>query len=289
MTSYFFKNFALGIVIFFSSANATPLDYTSLQPSKETPMSIGSYSNGCLRGGIEVNKQHPYFQLIRPQNKRYFGTPNLVSFLDYLGTQAHVAGLPLLLVGDISMARGGPFTRGHASHQNGLDVDIWFRMTTFPLSETTLKNPSALTIVADDYKSVNKHYTKNIFTLIKLAALHKEVERIFVNATIKKQLCLDETNQDRTWLSKIRPWPGHTAHMHVRLYCPLQDPRCIPQLSVPSGDGCDEANEIIVSLNSAKTSNQTPQMAQKTKKVLPQECELLLNSNISDSPLKTSK
>ena len=30
-----------------------------------------------------------------------------------------------LYIGDISQPRGGPMTSGHASHQIGLDADIW--------------------------------------------------------------------------------------------------------------------------------------------------------------------
>lgn len=33
-----------------------------------------------------------------------------------------------LLIADISMPRGGHFVSGYASHQIGLDVDIWFRL-----------------------------------------------------------------------------------------------------------------------------------------------------------------
>ncbi len=35
------------------------------------------------------------------------------------------AGWPGILVGDMSQPRGGPMLTGHASHQVGLDADIW--------------------------------------------------------------------------------------------------------------------------------------------------------------------
>jgi penicillin-insensitive murein endopeptidase len=38
---------------------------------------------------------------------------------------ARLDGWPGLLVGDIAPPRGGP-VGGHASHQTGLDADIWY-------------------------------------------------------------------------------------------------------------------------------------------------------------------
>ena len=40
------------------------------------------------------------------------------------------------------------------------------------------------------------------------------VQRIFVNAAIKKALCR-EAGDDRAWLEKVRPWWGHDYHFHV--------------------------------------------------------------------------
>ena len=42
------------------------------------------------------------------------------------------------------------------------------------------------------------------------------VERVFVNAAIKRALCR-EGGPGRAWMAKIRPWWGHNYHFHVRL------------------------------------------------------------------------
>ena len=42
------------------------------------------------------------------------------------------SGLPVFYVGDMAQPRGGPLPFGHASHQTGLDVDIWFTLTPRP-------------------------------------------------------------------------------------------------------------------------------------------------------------
>ena len=69
------------------------------------------------------------------------------------------------------------------------------------------------------------------------AAEDPAVERIFVNAAIKKAMCR-EAGSDRAWLAKVRPWWGHAEHFHVRLDCPPDSPQCKPQPPVPAGDGC---------------------------------------------------
>ncbi|HCB13842.1 MAG TPA: penicillin-insensitive murein endopeptidase, partial [Gammaproteobacteria bacterium] len=68
---------------------------------------------------------------------------------------------------------------------------------------------------------------------LKLAAQSPRVERIFVNAIIKQALCDSET--DRAWLNKVRPWWGHDAHFHVRLACPPDSGQCKPQQPIPPG------------------------------------------------------
>jgi penicillin-insensitive murein endopeptidase len=60
-----------------------------------------------------------------------------------------------------------------------------------------------------------------------------------VHPIIKRELC-QNTQGDRGWLAKIRPWHGHDDHFHVRLGCPLSSPECQPQAPVAAGDGCGE-------------------------------------------------
>ena len=61
--------------------------------------------------------------------------------------------------------------------------------------------------------------------IIKAAAEDPKVERIFVNAAIKKALCRS-TDTDRTWLRKVRPMWGHDYHFHIRMSCPAGSPDC---------------------------------------------------------------
>ena len=77
--------------------------------------------------------------------------------------------------------------------------------------------------------------------MIRDAAQEPSVQRIFVNAAIKKALCR-EARGDRSWLSKIRPMYGHDYHFHVRIKCPPGAAECESQPEPPEGDGCAEAD-----------------------------------------------
>jgi penicillin-insensitive murein endopeptidase len=73
--------------------------------------------------------------------------------------------------------------------------------------------------------------------LIRAAAEDPKVQRVFVNAAIKKALCR-EAGGDGDWLNKVRPYWGHDYHFHVRLACPSDSPDCKPQDPVPPEEGC---------------------------------------------------
>ena len=124
-------------------------------------------------------------------------------------TQGPKVGWRGLLVGDLSQARGGPMLTGHSSHQIGLDADIW--LTPMPDRELTPREReemSATVMVAADRKDVDPEvWTPAHTEIIKAAAKDPIVERIFVNAAIKKALCREAGN-DRSWLPKVRPKLG---------------------------------------------------------------------------------
>lgn len=110
-----------------------------------------------------------------------------------------------VLIGDMGMPAGGRFNGGHASHQTGLDVDIFLQLPKTRWTSAQLLRPQALDLVSRDGKHVVPTLWKpEIFSLIKLAARDKDVTRIFVNPAIKQQLCLD-AGTDRDWLRKVRP------------------------------------------------------------------------------------
>ena len=210
------------------------------QPAALQPRSIGFYARGCLAGGQELPITGKTWQVMRLSRNRNWGHPNLIAFLERLATQVpKVSNWPGLLVGDLAQPRGGPMLTGHASHQVGLDADIWLTpMPTRTLTDAERESISATMIVAPDRKDVDpKVWTPSHLAVIRLAAKAPEVQRIFVNAAIKKALCRD-AGSDRAWLSKVRPYWGHDYHFHVRLRCPPGSTNCEGQGPVGGGDGC---------------------------------------------------
>lgn len=145
-------------------------------------------------------------------------------FIQRLGNPVHNTGLGTMLIGDMGMPAGGRFNGGHASHQTGLDVDIFLQLPKTRWSSAQLLKPQALDLVsADGKRVVASRWSPEISSMIKLAAEDNDVTRIFVNPAIKQQLCTD-AGTDRDWLRKVRPWFQHRAHMHVRLRCPANSP-----------------------------------------------------------------
>jgi len=208
-------------------------------PLAGAPRSIGFYSGGCLAGGVELPIDGPTWQVMRLSRNRNWGNPKLISFLERLADSGKKVGWNGLLVGDMSQPRGGPMLTGHASHQVGLDADIWFTpMPDHVQAREEREFTSAIQMVADNRLDVDpKTWTHERTELLRAAAKDPLVERIFVNAAIKKAVCR-EAGSDRSWLAKLRPWWGHDYHFHVRIYCPPDSPQCKPQPPPGNDEGC---------------------------------------------------
>ena len=209
-------------------------------PAPLEARSIGFYTHGCLAGAVALPVNGASWQVMRLSRNRNWGHPELIAFLERLATQVpKVSSWPGILVGDMSQPRGGPMLTGHTSHQIGIDADIWLTpMPKTPLSREQREEMSAVDMLAEDKKSVDpKIWTLSHTAVIKAAASDPKVERIFVNAAIKKALCHDAGN-DRKWLRKVRPWWGHNYHFHVRMGCPAGSPECKEQDPTTEAEGC---------------------------------------------------
>ncbi len=208
--------------------------------AKMRPQAIGFYSRGCLAGGQRVEMDGKAWQVMRPSRNRNWGHPELVKVVKRIAIKARREGQwPGLLIGDLSQPRGGPMLTGHASHQIGLDADIWFTpMPSHKQSRKEREFRSATNMVRRDRRDIDRRvWTNGHVHLVRIAAQQPEVQRILVNAAIKKALCRYR-GKDRSWLSKVRPYWGHNYHFHLRIFCPNGSPQCRRQASVPKGDGC---------------------------------------------------
>jgi penicillin-insensitive murein endopeptidase len=213
-----------------------------LAPAAGPARSIGDYSAGCLQGAARLALDGPGYQVMRPSRQRNYGHPSLVEVVRTLGRRVRQKKLGVLLVGDLSQARGGRAASGHASHQTGLDADVWFwfparaRHAALPLKlRDTLDNQS---ILDEKRAAIRRDWKRHVTRVLKLTVEDERVERVFVNPVIKRELCGDPGEHD--WLRKIRPWYGHDDHFHIRLSCAPSDPDCQAQTPLPPGDGCDK-------------------------------------------------
>lgn len=202
--------------------------------------SIGWYAKGCLAGGKAIPIDGPGWQVMRLSRNRNWGHPDLVALLERLAKESTKAKeWPGLLVGDMSQPRGGPMISGHASHQVGLDADIW--LTPMPdrtLTKREREDMSAVSMLKNAGEVNSAVFGEGQVKLIKRAASYSKVERILVHPAIKKALCESADKNDRTWLNKVRPYFGHFYHFHLRIGCPAGSSNCQAQPPIPGGDSC---------------------------------------------------
>lgn len=249
-------------------------------PSEHAPASFGSYAKGCLAGAQQLPETGPTWQAMRLSRNRNWAHPDAIAFIQRLSIAAKRAGWNGLYIGDISQPRGGPMLTGHASHQLGLDIDIWMKPAmNLKLTRAERENLSSISVRSADQRSVNGNWTAAHHRILRAAAQDPAVARIFVTAPVKLQMCADETG-DRTYLRKIRPWWSHHYHFHVRLNCPDGNSACREQDPIPPGDGCEDAVWWVTdALKPAKPDPNAPPPTRKsvvTLADLPQQCAAVL-------------
>jgi penicillin-insensitive murein DD-endopeptidase len=243
------------------------------EPANGKPQAIGFYTKGCLAGGVALPVDGPAWQAMRLSRNRNWGHPKLVALVQRLATEAKEKdGWPGLLVGDLAQPRGGPMLTGHASHQVGLDADIWLMPSPGrTLSREEREQLSAVSVVKSRTEIDDKVWTEGHAKLLKRAASYAQVERIFVNPPIKKALC-EWAKGDRSWLGKIRPWYGHTYHFHIRMGCPDGD-KCRSQPRPGAGDGCGELAYWLSDKPYAKRKTPPLKIKEMMMADLPAQCK----------------
>jgi hypothetical protein len=101
---------------------------------------VGRPTDGSLVRGVQLPAEGPDHYTWDPILKRFpsrgwrrWGTDRLVETVQTVlaDVRARHPELPRLAIGDLSRPRGGSFGKefgflGHASHQNGLDIDIYY-------------------------------------------------------------------------------------------------------------------------------------------------------------------
>lgn len=243
-------------------------------PSLGPAQVIGGYASGCLAGGVALAPEGAGYQVIRLSRVRNYGHPSLVAFLQDFGRGVERQGLGTALVGDMAQPRGGPLRYGHASHQSGLDADVWLRLDLPAMNRGARESLSEIKYVDYGAMTVTPSWTGRQAALIRTAATDPRVARIFVNPAIKRELCTT-AGADRDWLRKVRPWHGHDGHMHIRLSCPAGSPACEEQAALPDGDGCGD--ELASWLDRAVPAREVPpSKARPPSPAMPAACAAVL-------------
>jgi penicillin-insensitive murein endopeptidase len=260
--------------------------------SAQAPSAIGSYAKGCGAGLVQLPETGPTWQAMRLSRNRNWGHPEMIDFLQDLSQVAVRQGWAGLYIGDISQPRGGPMTSGHSSHQIGLDADIWMLPPSrVNLSRNARESLSSISVRSEDQRSITRNWTRAHYEIMKAAAMDDRVDRIFVTAPVKIEMCRTATRRDRNWLQKIRPLYGHNTHFHVRLKCPPGSRNCVTQSptvrELSNGkDGCDDTLMWWVTdyLNPPKSTEPAEPAPRRrgardyTMADLPRQCQDVLSS-----------
>ena len=165
-------------------------------------ISLGLPYHGRLIDGVQLPVSSPFWATWDPalervpdRGYRRYGSAKLIHLLLSITKEFHDAhpGAPRLVIGDISRLGGGPLDQ-HVSHQNGLDVDVYYpRRDGRELAPTNVAQ-------------VNVPLSQDLLNLF-LAA---RPEFVFVGP----HLPLHGPS------SIVEPLVGHDNHMHVRIYPP---------------------------------------------------------------------
>jgi penicillin-insensitive murein endopeptidase len=274
---------------------ANQLFGTKAAASPHKPQAIGSYAKGCAAGLQQLPESGPTWQAMRLSRNRNWGHPDAIAYVDRLSrfaaTQPGWAGL---YIGDISQPRGGPMTSGHQSHQIGLDIDIWMLPPkSLRLSRAQRESLSSVSVRSGDQRRVSSAWTPQHAAILEQAARDPGVDRIFVTAPAKIEMCKTATRSDRDWMQKIRPIYGHNYHFHVRLKCPSGNAGCVTQSpSVAElskgGNGCDSTlmwwvTDLLDPPKSAPRKPATPAPKKRsardfTMADLPNACQTVLSA-----------
>lgn len=263
----------LAFLFAFLTGNALANAWSDVNGPNDGPSrAIGQTTAGCMSGAATLPTEGEGYVVMHLERRRNFGHPSLVDALRTLGEKA-AQGIGMLHVGDLALARGGPMPSGHRSHQTGLDADVWFDLnpSLHARADRLRSNIPAPSLLSSVSKGLNyRLWSDRHVRILKATASLPGVDRIFVNAQIKRELC-DTVHGERAWLHKIRPWYYHDDHFHMRLTCPADSPACVRQEPIPAGDGCDSSLDWWLRQHPSTTAKPS-----EPKPALPTACRAVL-------------
>jgi murein endopeptidase len=186
-----------------TEAERSPIDW---HPSR----ALGEPNDGRLLNGVQLPAAgadyvtwDPILRRRPDRGWRRWGTDHLLQVFLRVAHQFRAVhrAAPRLVVGDLSRPMGGDFGPrfggvGHASHQNGLDIDVYY-----PRVDRRLRAPTRVDQID-----------------LRLA---QDLVRRFVAAGAQYVFVGPNTGLEGP-PKVVQPLPLHDDHMHVRLYNPLR-------------------------------------------------------------------
>jgi penicillin-insensitive murein endopeptidase len=201
------------------------------------------YSGGSLfNADLLPAEGFGYVKIHRPRQRGY-GSFDLVEILKDAAAKMQIAfpSRDRTMIGDMSAEHGG-YISGHASHQNGLDADVAYIRVDQTEQDPESTSGFHESFVRNGKVTENFDYPRN-WAYAKTLISTGRVQRIFVNAAIKKGFCawakaVNEMESERETLKRLRVISGHTDHFHIRITCPRNSPSCKPQEDMSEDTGC---------------------------------------------------
>jgi murein endopeptidase len=161
--------------------------------------SLGLPFGGSLLDGTQLPIEglnwvtwNPVTDSVPNRPRRLYGNERTIRTIVSV-TEAYRAanpGAPRVVIGDISREGGGPMTDEHVSHQNGLDVDVYF-----PRSDGALRAPRTP-------DQIDRRLAQDLLDRFVAAG----AQMVFVGYSTGL----------RGPAGVVMPYPGHENHMHVR-------------------------------------------------------------------------
>lgn len=196
-------------------------------PIAEGGHAIGTPEGGTLEGGVQLPFD-PALYTRRDATRSYATTQTLRTLQAALGRLRSEKGFDAeVIIGDISLPRGGSFAP-HVSHTSGRDVDIRLILapgldrTTLPLAPEQVDWDATWELVHGFLETGQVTYV--FLDFAQQGHLYRAGERAGMHARVLDRWFQwpDATKDDAI----VRHEPGHRAHLHVRLGCDGQGPRC---------------------------------------------------------------
>ena len=242
--------------------------------------SVGFYSAGSLRRGVALEPEGRDYYLLYPEHcyrqlpmkeaypdpsrgGNFWGHPRMVRAIEQVARVARRKhpDMPRIPVGELCNQAGGkiPF---HNSHQNGLDVDVFFLVRPMPAAEpgSVGTDPNRIVPLCQDGPRLERIDPRSgrwrvlpdfaldwNWALVSAFAAREDVRVIFIGGLTRRALAgwakrhVGAEERERT-MDKLhavfcrprgagaRGYKGnfcpHDDHIHVRFFCPEDSPDC---------------------------------------------------------------